>query len=433
MILRILQWIVAQEWLLRRLGWLFGPYNPFLPEFRRDPHATFRRMREETPFFRSRAFAAFIATRYEDAQFILRSKHFTTDRSENPIMKAVGKRNQRYPEFAAMIERNLLMLDGDEHRQLRGLVSKAFTPRRIEALRPRIQSIVDGLLDEMEASEEVELIRDLAHPLPIAVIAELLGLPSKDYAKLAAWSKDLAQLLDPLQAKGGDTGVRKAVEELNAYLRPLLEERRTTPRDDLLSAMLETEENGARLEERDLLALVSLILVAGHETTTKLIGNAVVDLLRNPGERKRLQENPELMETAVEEFLRYSGPVLLTDRVATEDCEVAGHKIRAGELVVVILAAANRDPEKFPDPERLDLGRTDNHHFSLGLGNHFCLGAQLAKLETEIVIGSLLRRFPGFTGPTEPEDYSRSMILRGPIALPLDLATRETEPGPQLG
>jgi hypothetical protein len=196
--------------------------------------------------------------------------------------------------------------------------------------------------------------------------------------------------------------------------------------------MLEAEENGSRLEERDLLALVSLILVAGHETTTKLIGNAVIDLLRNPGERKRLQDNPEMIETAVDEFLRYSGPVLLTDRAATEDCEVAGHRIRAGQLVVAVLAAANRDPEKFSEPERFDIGRTDNHHLGFGLGNHFCMGAQLAKLETGIVIGSLLRRFPKFTGPTEPEDYSRSMILRGPVALPLDLGNRDVEPGPQL-
>jgi cytochrome P450 len=428
MILRLLQWIVAQEWLLRRLGWLFGLYNPFLPEFRRDPHSTFRRMREQSPFYRSRAFMAFIATRYEDVQFVLRSKDFTTDRFENPMMRAIVKRIRRYPDFAAMIERNLLMLDGDEHRHLRGLVGKAFTPRRIEALRPRIQSLVDDLMDEMAVSDDVELIRDLAHPVPIAVIVDLLGLPLEDRTKFAAWSKHLVQLLDPFQAKGGDSGIRKAVEELNAYLRPLLEERRAAPRDDLLSAMLEAEESGLRLEERDLLALVSLILVAGHETTTNLIGNAVVDLLRNPGERKRLQDNPELIESAVDEFIRYSGPVLLTDRAATRDCEVAGHRIRKGQMVIAVLAAANR----FPDPERLDLGRTENHHLGFGLGNHFCMGAQLARLETEIVIGTLLRRFPDFTGPTEPDDYVRSMILRGPIALPLDLRTQGVEPGPRL-
>lgn len=433
MILRILQWIVAQEWLMRMFGWVFGPFNPFVERFRRDPYSVYRRMREERPFYYSRVFRAYIATRYEDVQLVLRSRCFTTDRSQTDIMQAINKSIQRDPEFAAMVERNLLMLDGAEHRKLRGLVGKAFTPRRIEALRPRIQSLVDDLMDEMEDSGDVELIRDLAHPLPVRVILELLGLPQEDSAKFAQWSKHLAQLLDPLQATGGDAKIRSAVRELNAYLRPLLEARRQVPRDDLLSAMLAAEENGVHLEEPDLLALVTLIMVAGHETTTNLIGNSVVALLQNPGERKRLQENPALIESAVDEFVRYCGSVMLTDRAATEDCVVAGHEIRAGEMVVAVLAAANRDPEQFEDPEALDLGRTENHHLGFGLGNHFCLGSQLAKLETEIAIATLLRRFPDFSGPAEPEGYVRSMILRGPLEVPLDLATHSPERGPQLG
>lgn len=422
MILRLLQWIVKQEWLLRLFGFLFGPFNPFTAEFRRDPHATFRHMREEHPFYYSRVFQAYIATRYDDVQGVLRNPSFTTDRSNTEIMKTLSKSTQKDPEYHAMIQRNLLMLDGDEHRQLRGLVGKAFTPRRVEALRSRIEGLVDELLDDMAKSEDVELIRDLAHPLPINVILEMLGLPTKDRHKFAAWSKHLAQLLDPLQAEGGDANIRQAVKELNAYLRPILEDRRQEPRDDLLSAMLQAEEDGERLNERDLLALVTLIMVAGHETTTSLIGNTVIELLRSPGERKRLQDNPELLETAVDEFVRFAGPVLLTDRAATEECEVAGHKIRPGQLVVCVIAAANRDPEQFEDPERLDVGRESNHHLGFGLGNHFCMGAQLARLETRIAIGKLLERFPDFTGPTEPDDYSRSMILRGPTALPISLS-----------
>lgn len=433
MILRLLQWIVAQEWLMGMLGWLFGPFNPFVAEFRRDPYSVYRKMREQQPFYRSRVFQAYIATTYDDVQNVLRSKSFTTDRSQTDIMQAINKSIQKEPEFAAMIERNLLMLDGAEHRKMRGLVGKAFTPRRIEALRPHVQSIVDGLMDEMEVSEDVELIRDLAHPLPISVILQLLGLPQEDAPKFAAWSKHLAQLLDPLQATGGDAGMRVAVKEFNAYLRPLLEERRQSPRDDLLSAMLAAEEDGVHLEERDLLALVTLIMVAGHETTTNLIGNSVIELLRNPGERKRLQDNPELIESAVDEFVRYCGSVMLTDRAAIEDCEVNGHKIRKGEMVVAVIAAANRDPAQFKDPERLDLGRSDNHHLGFGLGNHFCMGSQLAKLETEIAISTLLRRFPNLDGPTEPRDYVRSMILRGPLEVPVDLGTHSPERGPQLG
>lgn len=431
MILRLLQWIVAQEWLMRLLGGLFGPFNPFLPEFHQDPHATFRRMREQQPFFYSRIFRAFIATRYDDVHAILHSKNFTTDRSETKLMQNVAKSAKKDPEFWALIDRNLLMLDGDEHKKLRGLVSKAFTPRRVEALRPRIQMIVDDLIDDMAKSEDVELIRDLAHPLPIAVILEMLGLPARDREKFAAWSKHLVQLLDPLQARGGDAAIRIAVKELNAYLRPLLEERRANPKDDLLSAMLAAEDDGNRMNERDLMALVSLILVAGHETTTNLIGNAVIELLRNPGERKRLQDNPELIDTAVDEFLRFAGSIMLTDRAAIEDCEVGGHKVCAGQLVILVLAAANRDPAQFPDPERLDVGRTENNHLGLGLGNHYCMGSMLAKLETKIVIATLLRRYPDFSGSVESQSYVRSMVLRGPVSLPLDLGVGEQAAGLQ--
>lgn len=427
MILRLLQWIVKQEWLLRLFGFLFGPFNPFTAEYRRDPHAVFRTMREKHPFYFSHVFRSYVATRYEDVQSVLRSPDFTTDRMNTDVMKALAKRTKKDPEYHAMIERNLLMLDGDEHRQLRGLVGKAFTPRRVEALRPRIEAMVDELLDDMAKSEDVELIRDLAHPLPTNVILEMLGLPPKDRHKFAAWSKHLVELLDPLQAEGGDANIRRAIKELNAYLRPILENRRREPKDDLLSAMLQAEENGQRLNERDLLALVTLIMVAGHETTTSLIGNAVIELLRNPGERKRLQDNPELIETAVDEFVRFASPVVLTDRAAIRDCEVAGQKIRAGQLVVCVIAAANRDPAQFDDPERLDLGRQNNHHLGFGLGNHFCLGAQLARLETQIAIGKLLERFPDFTGPTEPVEYTRSMILRGPTAVPLELGARPSE------
>lgn len=433
MVLRFIQWLVAQTWLMRMFNWVFGTFNPFLPEFRRDPHSRFQKMREQQPFYFHRVFQCYVATRYEDVQHVLRSKSFTTDRSQTAIFEAIEKSVNRDPEFAAMVERNLLMLDGAEHRRLRGLVGKAFTPRRVEALHDKVQGFVDDLLDEMEESNDVELIRDLAHPLPTRVILELLGLPSEDTRKFAAWSKHLAQMLDPLQAKGGDTEIRRAVRELNAYLRPILEDRRRSPRDDMLSGMLAAEENGEKLDEKDLLALVTLIMVAGHETTTNLIGNSVLELLRNPGERKRLQDNPELIDTAVDEFLRYCGSVMMTDRAAVEDTEVAGQKVRKGQLVLCVLAAANRDPAQFDDPERLDLGRTHNPHLGLGLGNHFCMGSQLAKLETGIVLSSLLRRFPDLNGPTEPPDHIHSMILRGPSAVPLDLGTISPERGPQLG
>ncbi|MCH6562058.1 MAG: cytochrome P450 [Myxococcales bacterium] len=420
-VLRFLQWLIARERLLRLASPLFGRFNPFLPQHRRDPHATWRALRSTEPVYRSRALGAWLLTRYDDVLHVLRDPNFTTDRSDVPLMKLVSRLTRKDPEFSAMIERNLLTLDGSDHTRLRGLVSKAFTPRRVERLRPQLEGIVDELLDRAAEASQMELIRDLAHPLPVIAIAELLGIPSADRARFRAWSADLVQLLDPLQGRGGSASLRRATHELYAYFRPLLAERRARPRDDLLSAMIAAEENGESLSETDLLALSGLLLVAGHETTANLIGNAVLALLRNPSERKRLQDDPDLIASAVEEFLRYDPPIQLTDRAVREDCEIGGRRIRKGQLVVVVLAAANRDPDRFPDPDRLDLGRTDHHHLAFGQGGHFCLGSQLAKLETEIAIGTLLRRFPDFFGNTEPTAWRRSMIIRGPEAVPLCL------------
>jgi cytochrome P450 len=406
---------------MRAASPLFGRFHPFLPEYRRDPHPTWRALREEEPVYWSRIFRTWILTRYEDCFHVLRDKNFTTDRSDVPLMKFVQRLSRKDPEFRALIDRNLLTTDGAVHKRLRGLVSRAFTPRRIEALRPRIQGLVDELLDRASEQDEIELIRDFAHPLPLVAIAELLGVPVRDRELFASWSRQLVQLLDPLQGSGGARPLRRANHELFAYFRPLLAERRAEPRDDLLSAMLAAEEGGESLSELDLLALCSLLLVAGHETTSNLIGNAVVALLRNPGERKRLADDPQLVAGAVDEFLRYDGPIVLTDRAVIEDCEIGGRRVRAGQMVVVGLSAANRDPERFPDPDRLDVGRRDNPHLAFGQGNHYCLGAQLARLEAELAIGTLLRRFPEFAGDPEPTPWRRSMIVRGPEALPVRL------------
>jgi cytochrome P450 len=367
-------------------------------------------------------FGTWICTRYEDVQRVLRDDNFTTDRSENPAMKLISRLSRRDERFNALIERNLLTIDGADHRRLRGLVSKAFTPRRVARLRPQLESIVDDLLDRAGEQGGMEVVADLAHPLPVIAIAEMLGVPAEDRERFRAWSQDLVQLLDPIQGHGGAAPMMKASHAIFEYFRPLLAARRAEPRDDLLSAMITAEQDGRQLDELDLLALSSLLLVAGHETTSNLIANAVVSLLRFPDERKRLQDQPELLPKAVDEFLRYESPIQLTDRLAREACEVGGQTVRKHQMVVVALAAANRDPERFPDPDRLDVGREDNPHVAFGLGNHFCLGSQLAKLECEVAIGALLRRFPEFRGHSEPPAWRRSMIIRGPESLPIQLA-----------
>lgn len=419
--LRLIQWLTRQERLLRWLSPLFGRFHPFLPEHRRDPQTTWRRLRETTPVYRSRIFASWICTRYEDVQHVLGASHFTTDRSDDPLLKLIARMARGDPKFSALLSRNLLMIDGAEHRRLRGLVSRGFTPRRVERLRPRLQKIVDDLLDAAGENGEMDVVRDLAQPFPVIAIAELLGVPPEDRDRFRAWSADLVQLLDPFQGRGGSKPMRHAAGEIFDYFSGLLAQRRLEPREDLLSAMLAAEHDGERADEVDLLALASLLLVAGHETTSNLIGNAVIALLRFPDERKRLQDDPSLIGSAVDEFLRYESPIQLTDRMALADCEVGGVPIRKGQMVGVVLAAANRDPEQFADPDRVDVGRGDNRHLAFGHGNHFCPGSQLAKLEAEIAIGSLLARFPDFAGDPEPPSWRRSMIVRGPESLPLRL------------
>jgi hypothetical protein len=418
--LRFLQWLTRRERLLAALR-PFGHFHPFLPEHRRDPQTTWRRLRAIDPVYRSRVFGTFLCTRYDDVLHVLRDPRFSADRSGIPVMRLVARLVRRDPDFAGLIERNLLTIDGADHRRLRGLVSKAFTPRRVERLRARLEATVEELLDRVAAAGEMEVVRDLAHPLPVIAIAELLGVPAEDRGRFRAWSARLVQLLDPFQGRGGARPMIEATHELFDYFRPLLAARRAEPRDDLLSAMIAAEQDGMRLDEVDLLALSSLLLVAGHETTSNLIANAVLLLLRFPDERKRLQDDLALLPGAVDECLRYESPIQLTDRAVLEDCELGGKRIRRHQMVAVVLAAANRDPAHFPDPDRFDVARRDNHHLAFGQGNHFCLGSQLARLEAEVALGALLRRFPGFAGAPDPPAWRRSLIVRGPEALPIAL------------
>jgi cytochrome P450 len=420
--LGFLQWLLRRERLLRALAPVFGRFHPFLPEHRRDPYATWRALREAAPVYRSRIFGTFVCTRYDDVFHVLRDPCFSTDRSETPAMRMIDRLARGQPDFAGLIGRNLLTIDGADHRRLRGLVSKAFTPRRVARLRPRLEATVEDLLDRVAERGEMEAVRDLANPLPVIAIAELLGVPTEDRDRFGSWSARLVQLLDPFQGRGGARPMVEATREIFDYFRPLLAERRTNPRDDLLSAMIAAEQDGERLDEIDLLALSSLLLVAGHETTSNLIGNAVLLLLRFPEERKRLQDDPSLLASAVEECLRYESPIQLTDRAVVEDCELAGQPLRRKQMVAVVLAAANRDPAHFPEPDRFDVGRLDNQHLAFGHGQHFCLGSQLARLEAEVALGALLRRFPDFSGEPEPPAWRRSMIIRGPESVPLKLA-----------
>jgi len=318
----------------------------------------------------------------------------------------------------------LSMLDRDppDHTRLRGLASKAFTPRVVEALRPRIQQIVDGLLERIEPQGEMDLIEEFAYPLPVIVICEMLGVPLADHERFKGWSLDLARGLDSVML-GPDSEVAqrsgKARHALAGYFRELIAERRASPRSDLLSALIAAEEAGDRLSENELLATCILLLVAGHETTVNLIGNGTMALLRHPDQLRRLREDPGLIASAVEELLRYDGPVQRTARTPTADVTVGGRTIGKGEMVMPFIGAADRDPAQFPHPDRLDITRADNRHIAFGLGIHFCLGAPLARVEGQIAIGTLVRTLPKLALATDTPEYRQSLTLRGLQALPL--------------
>jgi hypothetical protein len=313
----------------------------------------------------------------------------------------------------------MLTSDPPQHTRLRKLVSKAFTARAVEDLRPRIAGIVAGLLAEIRRRGKADLVASLAYPLPVIVIAEMLGVPPEERERFKRWSDDVAATLSGpfASAEAIDRGAT-AVQELASYLREIIAQRRRQPRADLISALIAAEEQGQVLSEDEILSTSMLLLIAGNETTTNLIGNGVLALLRHPDQLQRLRDDPSLIRSAVEELLRYAGPVQGTARVATEDVEIGGRRIAAGQLVFALLAAANRDPAQFANPDHLDIGRQPNPHVAFGDGIHFCLGAPLARAEAQEAISGLLQQFPALALDGEPE-WGGTFVIRGVRSLPI--------------
>jgi cytochrome P450 len=314
----------------------------------------------------------------------------------------------------------MLDVDPPDHTRLRALVSKAFTPRLIEQLRPRIESLTNGLVDNVEHAGCMDLIRDFALPLPATVIAEMLGVPAADRHRFHGWSNALIQA-------ASTWGMVRAIPNALAftrYIRRIVERRKRDPQDDLISALVQAEEAGDRLSGDELVAMVFLLLVAGHETTVNLIGNAALALLKHPEQLEKLRSDPALLPSAIEELLRYSSPVeLATERYAREDAMIAGVPIPRGEVVFAVIASANRDERQFTAPDTLDLAREPNKHLSFGLGPHYCLGAPLARLEGQIAISTLFSRLPNLRLATSRDSlrWRAGLILRGLQSLPLSL------------
>jgi cytochrome P450 len=390
-------------------------FNPMDPEFVADPYQTYHRLRATDPVHHS-PLGFWVLTRYEDVVAVLRDPRLAKEAIASVVAARFG--------VEVPVGMRLSMLDRDppDHTRLRGLVSKAFTPRVVEALRPHIQQIVDGLLERVERAGSMDLIEEFAYPLPVVVICEMLGVPVEDHERFKGWSLEIARSLDLILQPPDSDLARRSVDARHAltdYFRGLIAERRASPRADMLSALIAAEEAGDRLSEQELMATCILLLVAGHETTVNLIGNGTLALLRHPDELRRLRENPSLIGSAVEELLRYDGPVQRTARIPSAAVTIGGRTIEAGEMVMPFIGAADRDPAHFPDPDRLDIARSDNRHIAFGLGIHFCLGAPLARLEGQIAINTLVRRLPKLALATDRPEYRQSLTLRGLKTLPV--------------
>jgi cytochrome P450 len=395
-------------------------FNPRDPAFIANPYPAFRILRETTPVWRS-PFGRTFLTRYDDSSLLMRDRRLSKDYSEpEALIRRFGPTAMREPAVVEL-SHMMLMRDPPDHTRLRGLVTKVFTARRIEEMRTGIQAITDRLLNKVVGAGEMDAIRDLAFPLPVLVICELLGIPEDDRARFVTASASGAALLNPVPPTRAELDrANESTIATGAYFETLFEQRRKEPRDDLLTRLVQAEEAGDQLTIEELRANVTLLFAAGHETTVNLIGNGIWSLLGNPSQWATIRGNPAVTPNAVEEILRFESPVQAVSRTVTEPIEFGGIEFNKGELVVALIGAANRDPAIFPDPDRFDVTRAGLRPLSFGGGIHFCIGAQLARIEAEVVFSTLLRRMPDLTlaeGATS--QWRASFTLRGLTTLPV--------------
>ena len=376
-------------------------YDLYSGEFRRNSHATFAQMRAQDPILKQIGIDGetpiWFVTRYVEAQQILADdKHFVLDArsvlTQEELVHVIGEID---PQIDRMMNNHMLNKDGEDHRRLRSLVSKAFTPKVIQGMRPRIEKIAQDLLDHVVSNGRMELISEYAFPLPITVIAELLGIPLDNQNQFRTWSNAFVR---PALTPEEQQESLRLLLEFAGYMQQLVAERRHQPGSDLLSGLIHAEENGDRLDESELFSMLSLLIVAGHETTVSLIGNAVLALLQNPEALNEIKSDPEAIPSAVEEFLRFDSPVERTlTRIVSADIEFGGQEFKRGDLVIVVLASANHDETQFAASAELDIHRKQNAHIAFGKGVHYCLGAPLARLEGEIALRTLFERIPDLT------------------------------------
>jgi cytochrome P450 len=411
-------------------GYLPPTLNPFEPGFFDDPYSQYRAVREVDPVHLS-VTGVWALFRYEDVQRVLRDPRLSVE--ERHARESIAP--PATPEMQALVERRrergsraMLNLDPPDHHRLRRLVQKVFTPRMVESLRPRVHELVDEMLTAalVRDGQAFDVIADLAFPLPFVVISEMMGIPEgRDRFELREWSGALVRTFDPVLGVEEVMAALHAGEQMAAYLREVIDWKRAHPADDLLTALIAAEDEGDRLDEQELIDQVSLLFIAGHETTVNLVGNGTLALLRNRAQLELLHGTPDLVPNAVEELLRYDSPVQMSRRVTLADLEIGDHTIPAGHFVMTCLGSANHDPEVFgPDADGLDLRRPNaNQHVSFGGGVHHCLGAALARLEGQVAIGELVARFPRLELATEQVEWNGRIVLRGLASLPVRAAS----------
>ncbi len=389
--------------------------------FKANPFPFYAQLRAEAPVFPitlpDKRYA-WLVTRYDDVQMVLKDEaRFVKDR-RNAIPQEQLKKGPWMPQMLKALERNMLSVDDPDHARLRTLVHKAFTPRLVEQMRDSIQVLTNELLDGVEPKGGMELLADFALPLPLTVIARILGVPTEDSPKFHRWSK----LVIAVATNRNFLITIPSLMNFMNYLRKLIKRRQHRPQDDLITALVQAKEGNDRLSDDEIVVMIFLLLIAGHETTVNLIGSGILALLERPDQMERLRQEPTIIKPAIEELLRFTCPVdMATERYAHEDVTIAGTKIGRGELIVPVLASANRDEHTFAHPDALDLTRENNKHLAFGLGVHYCLGAPLSRLEGQIAINTLLERMPNLRLGVAPEQvrWRGTMFLRGLEALPV--------------
>jgi cytochrome P450 StaP len=388
-------------------------FDPLAPGFSADPHPILRRVREEDPVHRtSRGF--WLVTRYDDVLMVLRDRRFGRGRSAETRRRVWGE-----GPAAKYISLRLSGYNPPDHTRLRSLISKAFTGKRVESMRPHIRAIAEDLLDRVRGASTFNVVESLTHPLPSLVICQMLGVPESDRPRFAPWTDAIARALAPAFKPEWLDQANRAAGEFMDYIGALVLKRRATPADDLLSALIAAEEGGGRLSEEELVATVLFLFTAGHQTTRDLTGNGLIALLQHPEQLRRMRADSALIPEAVEECLRYDSPVMMVPAKCLEKTSLGGKTIAAGDDIFCALSAANRDPARFPEPDRFNLDRADKEHLAFGAGIHYCLGAILARAEAAIIFEVLLRRYPNLDLADERIEWRDSPSFRGPIALHL--------------